>query len=115
MECFLSHYLAKAPRAAPTNSSAANLWLVKFDEWRELKGSPKASPKPAVCAELQVMLTEAVELCLSRSLAMPLDQPCMPAGRTGPYLLGQVDWAWCHGMLLAIVSFGAILAGPFTS
>ena len=54
MECFLSHYLAQAPRAAPTSNSAANLWLVKFDEWRELKGSPKASPKPAVCAELQV-------------------------------------------------------------
>ncbi len=54
VECFLSHYLVKAPRAAPTNNSAANLWLVKFDEWRELKGSPKASPKPSVCIELRV-------------------------------------------------------------
>ncbi len=54
LECFLAGYLVQAPRAAPTNNSAANLWLVKFDEWRELKGSNKASPKPAVCANLKV-------------------------------------------------------------
>ncbi|CAL8460652.1 g182 [Coccomyxa elongata] len=53
LECFLVEYLVQAPRAAPTNNSAANLWLVKFDEWRELKGSNKASPKPAVCANLK--------------------------------------------------------------
>ena len=57
VECFLSVYLTKPPRAAPTNNSAANLWLVKFDEWRDLKGSPKASPKPSVCAELRVSLS----------------------------------------------------------
>lgn len=54
LECFLAGYLVQAPRGAPTNNSAANLWLVKFDEWRELKGSNKASPKPAVCANLKV-------------------------------------------------------------
>jgi len=58
VECFLSPYLVQAPRAPPTNNSASNLWLVKFDEWRELKGSPKASPKPAVCALLQVGSSE---------------------------------------------------------
>ena len=57
VECFLSPYLERAPRAAPTNNSAANLWLVKFDEWRDLKGSPKSSPKPAICAVLQVRRT----------------------------------------------------------
>lgn len=56
LECFLSEYLAQAPRAAPTNNSAANLWLVKFDEWQELKGSNKASPKPAICAVLKVRI-----------------------------------------------------------
>ncbi len=54
LECFLSEYLVQAPRSPPANTSAANLWLVKFDEWRDLKGSPKASPKPTICALLQV-------------------------------------------------------------
>ena len=53
VECFLSPYLVKAARTAPTNSSASNLWLVKFDEWQKLKGSPHAPPKASVCLELQ--------------------------------------------------------------
>ena len=53
MECFLSPYRVRAARTAPTNSSASNLWLVKFDEWQKLKGSPHAPPKASVCLELQ--------------------------------------------------------------
>ena len=53
VECFLSQYLTQAHRAAPMNASAANLWLVRAEKGRELKGSPEAPPKPAVCALLQ--------------------------------------------------------------
>ena len=65
LECFLAEYLVQAPRAAPTNNSAANLWLVKFDEWRELKGSNKASPKPAICAVLKVHTSPHLHLLLT--------------------------------------------------
>ena len=59
VECFLSPYRVRAARTAPTTNSASNLWLVKFDEWQKLKGSPHAPPKASVCLELQARTAHA--------------------------------------------------------
>lgn len=40
-------------RGQPTNSTEANMWLIKFVEELPHRGSKRAEPRPSVCTSYQ--------------------------------------------------------------
>ncbi len=54
VECFLKDYLVQEKRGQPTNSTEANMWLIKFIEELPHRGSRKAEPRPSMCTSYQV-------------------------------------------------------------
>jgi len=68
VECFLKEFLMQETRGQPTNSTEANMWLIKFVEELPHRGSKRAEPKPAACASYQVSscrnLSLDLRLCL---------------------------------------------------
>ena len=56
IECFLSPFLSTIYRAAPTNSTSANMWLMSRGHKIDAAGDWRSPPETSICAEYRCAL-----------------------------------------------------------
>lgn len=66
VECFLKEFLVSEKRGQPTNSTEANMWLIKFIEELPHRGSKRAEPRPSICTSYQAGIHPRDPLSLCR-------------------------------------------------